>query len=68
MDKFDPCSLFIKKESIVLVTEDQDIETSHLQVAKVVYLQLLTNGRVGQCNQEYEYKDTCDGTELTPCA
>jgi hypothetical protein len=60
MHDLDPRRLFIEKESVVLVTENQDIETSRIEVTEVVQLQFLTQCGARQQNGDYEDEDACN--------
>ena len=56
MDQFYPRSLLIEEETVVLVAEDEDVQSRRIEIFRLVHLQLLPEGNVEQQEPHYDEK------------
>jgi hypothetical protein len=57
MYNLDTRGLLIKEEPVVLVAEDQDVETARFQVSKIIQPEFLRQCNAGQNGEEQDQED-----------
>jgi hypothetical protein len=59
MNDFDARRLLIKKETVVLIAENQDIDSARFQISEIIQPEFLRQHKTRRESQEQEQKHSC---------